>query len=143
MQFSHEVVDTPFVSRKRKHNKNKQCSSDTLQSERDTSPFLSASTGPLHFKFHEASRHSSCMMPAIRQTGNGPRPCSGQVRDLCAVKRKPIGRLIILITQTTACSQFEHAQRADGPAEPRNPTQLSNTRSRPMDPSRSGKIQHR
>ena len=37
-------------SRREMQNRSQQCSSDTLLRERDTSPFLTASTGPLHFQ---------------------------------------------------------------------------------------------
>ena len=56
VQRVNKVVDSPvfvYLTRSRQQYKNKQCSSDTLQRERDATPFLAAGTGPLDFKWRD------------------------------------------------------------------------------------------
>ena len=63
----------------------------------------STDTGPLHSKWHEACtgipRLSFCMMRAIRQSANGPRPTQSgtQGKSGPCVQREPTGREIIVM----------------------------------------------
>ena len=63
-----ETRPTLCILRKPKQNKNKQCSSDIAQRVRDTLPFLAASSGPLHFTWHEAHTGRSTTLATLSGT---------------------------------------------------------------------------